>query len=66
MSDEYGEFGEPEQLEVVNADVVRNGDGSEDVGEVDVEGLTAQADRLEELHDELRAQLVGQDEQHQS
>lgn len=58
MSDQYGEFAEPEQLEVDDVDDVLD----EETGEVDVEALSAKADRLEELHDELRAQLVGQDQ----
>jgi hypothetical protein len=54
-----------QQLEVVNVDTMEATDEAEvlDVDADDVELLASEADRLEELHDELRAKLVGQDQQ---
>jgi hypothetical protein len=52
-----------QQLEVVNVDTMEATDdaGVIDLDADDVEMLAAEADRLEDLHDELRAKLDGQD-----
>ena len=58
MSDQYGDE-QPEQLEVMG---VAGANLEDDPSDIDVEALSAEADRLEELHDELRSQLVGHDQ----
>lgn len=54
---------EPEQLKVVEASDLPMDTAAGAVGgsPVDIAALTAEADRLEGLHDELRAKLVGND-----
>ena len=53
---------EPEQLEVV--ELSRPGESGQLLStEEDIEALAEEAGRLEALHDELRAELVGQDQQ---
>ena len=53
-----------EQLEVVHVVVEDDPEEIADVveGSDDIESLEREADRLEELHDELRAKLVGNDQ----
>ncbi len=71
MNDVSGNFGSDEsephaQLEVVGIpDVQGTFETGDDLSGSDVAELELEADRLEELHEDLRAQLVGQDPPHQ-